>query len=208
MCWFHPTFITRQATISGVVIQIVKFMKLNSISLSHLVTGRVLANEGRNCGVLFAIALSLVMSLPLQGCSELHQSFYPTLGDAINSGEITRGWLPDFVPANTHDIRIAYNPSSAKTWCAFQFSPDGSQRLRNHLSSPQMLPPRVRRIEGSGLEWWPDFLRGTLNLAAIQSHGFTVYLVSERDIGENTREVLFAINWLTGRGYFYRTTGG
>lgn len=150
----------------------------------------------------------VALSLSVQGCREPHQSVYPTLAAAIKSGEITRGWLPDFMPASAHDIRIAYDPSSSMTWCAFRFSPDDSQLLRSHLTRPQVLPPRVRRLDSSGLKWWPDFLKGNLNLAAIQCHGFTVYVVTEQDVGTSTLKVLFAINWLTGDGYFYRTTGG
>jgi len=162
-------------------------------------------------GAVFAFpamaALSIFLSLPLQGCRE-PQSFYPTLGNAINSGEVTRGWLPDFMPATTHDIHIAYDPSSPMTWCAFQFSPDDSQRLRSHLDSPKALSPRVRNIEGSGWQWWPDFLKGHLDLATIQNRGFTAYVVTEQDRGPYTLEVLFVINWQTGYGYFYRTASG
>jgi hypothetical protein len=149
----------------------------------------------------------MFLSLPLQGCRE-PQSFYPALTNAVNSGEVARGWLPDFMPTTTHDIHIAYDPSSPMTWCAFQFSPDDSQPLRRHLASPTALSPRVSNIVGSGWQWWPDFLKGQLDLAAIQNRGFTAYVVTEQDKGPYTLEVLFVINWQTGYGYFYRTASG
>lgn len=171
--------------------------------------GAVFAKRAVTRGVLFAMSvLCIALSLSIQGCRELHQSFYPTLANAINSGEITRGWLPDFMPATTRDIHIAYDPSSPMTWCAFKFSPDDSQLLRTHLASSKSLSSSVRNIQSSGWQWWPDFLKGNLDRAAIQNRGFTVYEVTEQDKSAFAREILFVINWQTGYGYFYRTAGG
>lgn len=187
-----------------------KGARLISSSLHHFTGGGIAITKlVRRRSVLIAISvLCATLSSPFLGCRESHQSFYPTLAAAMKAGEIARGWLPDFMPASTHDIHIAYDPSSPMTWCAFQFSPDDSQGLRSRLVSPKALPARVRNIKGSGWQWWPDFLNGNLNLAAIQNRGFTPYVVTEQDMGASTREVLFVINWQTGYGYFYRTASG
>ena len=153
-------------------------------------------------------ALCIVSSALLQGCRERHEYFYPSLADAARSGEITRGWMPDFLPASSRTIHIAYDPSSPRTWCTFEFSSDDSQRLRENLRSVTSLPPRVKRIGTPGPSWWPDFLKGDVDVTTIRGNGFASYIVTEPDVGANTLEVLFVIDWTKGRGYFYRTASG
>jgi hypothetical protein len=142
------------------------------------------------------------------GCREQHEYFYPSLADAAKSGEISRGWMPEYLPASSRDIHITYAAESPRTWCVFDFSPDDSQRLRENLKSVTSLPPRVERIGNPGPSWWPDFLKGDLDVTTIHGHGFEPYIVTEPDMGTYRLEVLFAIDWAKGRGYFYRTASG
>jgi hypothetical protein len=143
----------------------------------------------------------------LQGCRERHEYFYSSLADAAKSGEITRGWMPDFMPVSSRAIHIAYDPSSPRTWCVFEFSPDDSQRLRKNLRSVTSLPPSLKQIANPRLSWWPSLLKGNLDVTTIYGRGFAPYIITERDVGANTLEVLFVIDWAKGRGYFYRTAG-
>src|SRR5207253_11025087 len=83
----------------------------------------------------------------LQACRKGQERFYPVLADATKSGEVTRGWLPDFLPKSSSKIHLLYDPSSPRTWCAFEFSPTDTQRLRGNLTSVEATPARVRYIE-------------------------------------------------------------
>src|ERR1700737_4735282 len=50
-----------------------------------------------------------------QACGDRHEYSYATVGEAIKAGEITRGWIPDYLPASSRAIHIAYDPSSPRT---------------------------------------------------------------------------------------------
>lgn len=45
------------------------------------------------------------------GCGHDQSTFYPSLADADKAGEITHGWIPEFLPKSTHAIRQVYDIS-------------------------------------------------------------------------------------------------
>jgi len=134
-------------------------------------------------------------------------SFYPSLNDAIKAGEIDRGWIPDYLPESSHAIHIIYDPASPWTWCAFEFSPADSQGLKKNLTSVNALPQRLKRVDDPGASWWPDYLKGKIDVKRFHANGngFDAYVVEEPDVQSRTGVVLFAIDWAKGRGFFYRT---
>jgi hypothetical protein len=143
-------------------------------------------------------------SILIANCSDRQESFYPALADATRAGEITRGWIPDFLPESAQAIHIIYDPGSPRTYCAFEFSPDDSQRLIKDLNNLDALPPSVRDVQRSGVSWWPAMLKGNLDVERIHRAGFKLYIVEEPG-PPNTDILLFAIDWTKGRGFFYRT---
>jgi hypothetical protein len=144
----------------------------------------------------------------LQARGNRQESSYATLADAVKAGEISRGWIPEYLPTSSHAIHIVYDPSSPRTWCAFEFSPADSQSFKKNLKSVNALPQRLKRVDSPGASWWPDFLKGDLDFARFQGKGFDAYVAEEPDVQSNTDLVLFAIDWAKGRGFFYRTPGG
>jgi hypothetical protein len=144
----------------------------------------------------------------LQACSGRQESSYTTLDDAIKAGEITRGWIPDYLPRSSHAIRITYDPSSPRTWCAFEFSPAAPQDLKKNLTSVSVFPEDVKHLDDPGLPWWPRFLKGDIDVAKVHEAGFDAYVTEEPAIQSSNDVVLFAIRWADGRGFFYRTPAG
>ena len=144
-------------------------------------------------------------SILVVGCGDRRDSFYSSLADADKAGEITRGWIPDYLPGSSRAIHIIYAPESPRTWCAFEFSPGDSQRLRENLKSVGALPPPVKRVASPGVSWWPAVLKGNLDVEKIHRAGFELYMVEEPAPPANTDILLFAIDWTNGRGLFHRT---
>lgn len=154
------------------------------------------------------LGMCVAMSLLPHGCDGRQESSYTTLADAIKAGEISRGWMPDYLPKTSHAIHIVYDPSSPRTWCAFEFTPGDSDKLKKNLTSASPLPERLKHVNGPGASWWPHFLKGDLDVAKLHGSGLEVYIAEEPDVQSNTDLVLFAIDWTEGRGFFYRTAGG
>jgi len=153
--------------------------------------------------LLLVLCVGLTAIL-VAGCGDRRDSLYPSLADAIKSGEITRGWIPDFLPGSSGTIHIIYAPESPRTYCGFEFSPDDSQRLKENLTGIDALPPSVRHVRSPGESWWPAVLKGSLDVEKIKMAGFKLYKVEEPAPAGSTI-LLFAIDWTKGRGFFYRT---
>jgi hypothetical protein len=151
--------------------------------------------------------LSVASTVLFQACRERGEWYYSSLSEATKAGEVGRGWIPSFLPESSRAIHVTYDPSSPRTWCAFEFLPDDSQRLRENLTNVDLLPPRLKNIGSLNLPWWPEILSGDLYLASLRSQGFLPYIVTELDVGSQTRLLLFAIKWDTGRAFFYRVPG-
>jgi hypothetical protein len=150
----------------------------------------------------------IAASACLQACAGRQESSYASLEDAIKAGEITRGWIPDSLPRSSRSIHIIYDPSSPRTWCAFEFSPADSQGLKKNLTSVNALPQPVKRVDDPGVSWWPGFLKGDLDVGRFHGNGFDAYVAEEPDLQSSNDVVLFAIDWAKGRGFFYRAAGG
>jgi len=157
-----------------------------------------------SAGVLL-LSACIAATAFLQACSDRHESSYASLADASKAGEITRGWIPDYLPRKTRSIHIMYEPSSPRTWCAFEFSPFDSQGLKENLSTVSALAGRLKYIDDPGVSWWPAFLKGNLDIVRFRAEGFDAYVAQEVAPQSSNDMVLFAIDWATGRGFFYRT---
>ena len=189
MCPVRPEVFTRETTIPLVASDMIG--KAN--------------NRFRSRVVLLGMCIAASVLLP--GCGDGKEYSYATLADAAKAGEISRGWIPDYVPTSSHAIHIVYDPSSPRTWCAFEFSPADSQSLKKNLTSADALPQRLKRVDSPGASWWPDFLKGDLDVARFHGNGFDAYVAEEPDVRSSTDLVLFAIDSAKGRAFFYRTAG-
>jgi hypothetical protein len=150
-------------------------------------------------GVMSACLISMLL-----GCREREEAFYSTLKDAAVAGQITRAWIPDFLPMSSRSIHIIYAPESPRTWCAFEFAPEDSKRLGESLTPVGAFPTPAKRIDNPGVPWWPNFLSGTLSEARIHNAGYSLYGTLEPDVRDSKDLVLFAVDWKNGRGFFYR----
>jgi len=155
------------------------------------------------------VALALPLWLFLTAChGDRRESFYPSLADAKRDGAIDRGWIPDFLPENSRNIHELHDMSPSQTWCAFEFLPAESQSLRKSLRIIDAPPPVVRRVREPGKPWWPNVLVGNLDVRKIHRAGLELSVVVEPDTPSSNIVLLFAVDWTTGRGFFYRTRQG
>jgi hypothetical protein len=68
-------------------------------------------------------AILLVVVAMLAGC-ESRESRYPSVEAARADGAMQRGWIPEFLPASAHDIRLSYDLDSNEIWLRFGYAPD------------------------------------------------------------------------------------
>jgi hypothetical protein len=148
-----------------------------------------------------------VFGLLLGACgSDRGEYFYQTFADADKAGEITRGWIPDdLIPSTSRSIHLAEQLSPSKEWCAFEFPPADAEILRRNLKSIDSLPASVRQVRSPSASWWPEVLRGNLDVKKISGEGFQLYVVEKPANSVDMGIYLFALDWSKGRGFFYWT---
>ena len=120
---------------------------------------------------LWRAAFCISLGWILVACgNDRREYFYQTLADADKAGEITRGWIPhDLIPNSSRAIHLVEELSPSKEWCAFEFSLADAEILRKNLKSIDTLPPSVRRVQTPVVSWWPEVLKGKLNLEKIRT---------------------------------------
>jgi hypothetical protein len=133
------------------------------------------------------------------------ESFYASLAEADKDWAITRGWIPDFLPASSRTIHEVHDLSPSKEWCAFEFLPSDSQILRKKLNRFEALPSSVRRVPSPGVAWWPAILKGDLDVEKIRGVGLDLEIVKMPETSVSTQILLFAVDWAKGRAFFYST---
>jgi hypothetical protein len=149
----------------------------------------------------------VALALLLAACGSARKEyFYQSLADAEKAGEITRGWIPDdLIPSNSRAIHLVEQLSPSKEWCAFEFQPADAETLRRNLKSIDLRPPSVQQLRNPGASWWPEVLRGNLDVAKIHMAGFQLYVVERPANSVDMGIYLFALDWSKGRGFFYWT---
>ena len=159
-----------------------------------------------NSSLHFA-ALYLCLASFLLGCGgDRRESFYPNISDAEKDGAITRGWIPDnLLPRSSHAIREVHELSPSREWCSFEFPPTEWQSPKNDFKGVDSLPPSLMRVPSPGVSWWPAVLRGNLDVSKVQGEGLKLYVVERPATSVTTDVLLFAIDGVKGRGFFYRT---
>jgi hypothetical protein len=154
--------------------------------------------------VVPALYLTVFCTL-LAGCDERRELFYIDLASTAKAGESARGWVPEYLPKTSRNIRLLELDSPSKEWGGFEFISADSQSFRETLKSVAVLPASVRRVPSPGKSWWPAVLKGNLDTQKIHQEGFELYIVESPADSVSTWIYLFAIDWSKGRGFFYGT---
>lgn len=150
------------------------------------------------------LAVAVCLGPFIFGCGHDHSTFYSSLTDADKAGEITRGWLPDFLPKSSHAIRQVYDLSPSTEWCEFEFAPADAQSLRKNVKEEvETLPAPVADVPNPHVSWWPRLLEGNLDVGRIHSAGFRLYALVRPATSVSTETWLFAIDWQNGRAFLY-----
>jgi hypothetical protein len=141
----------------------------------------------------FYIAVPLLFTTI--GCSDFHESAYPTAEAARHAGVVERGWLPQVLPARATEIRERHNVDTNEIVGSFAFQATDAEALRGLEQIPQ---ERVRQIAGPHRvpSWWPEVLRGDLEPPELARADLEI-------LKEKQGEFLFAIDWKTGRCFFW-----
>jgi hypothetical protein len=147
----------------------------------------------------------LLMLLVLVGChNDKVEWSYASLADVKKAEPSAQSWVPsDLLPKSSRNIEVVGELSPSKEWCAFEFTPSGSNGLLKNLNKVDTLP--VGNVKNPHVPWWPTVLTGYLDMKEIRSVGLELFVVEKPANAVNTTIYLFALDLPKGRGYFYST---
>jgi hypothetical protein len=138
---------------------------------------------------------ALAMALACAGIDAQTNS-YATLAEARQAGAIANGWMPDGLPAGSHDIREGHVPGTRQRWGVINFPQSEDAALRA-LLQPEELSLDGQHCDVPGrVEWWPVILRGAIDgerLAATQLRAYRA----------KAGNLIVAVNWNQGRAYYW-----
>jgi hypothetical protein len=139
-----------------------------------------------------------IISLPAIGCRNVDvvTASYATLDEARREGAVERGWIPEGLPAGTHEIREAHDLDSNRRWGLFSFRPEDSATLKQLLEADEKPLSGVRADAPPRIEWWPVLLRGALDAESIAATGLRAY-------GSVDGRLIFLVNWQQCRAYYW-----
>lgn len=150
------------------------------------------------------VVLCFGLGCVIAGCHrDRFESFYSSFSDATKDRAIERRWIPAFLPPSSRNIHLVGDLSPSRVWGAFEFLPADSDQLRKSIKTVDTLPRSLAHLPGLGKEWWPSYLEGNLDLKKIHDAGLQLYVVEEPATASTTTLELFAIDWTSGRGFFY-----
>lgn len=142
------------------------------------------------------LAAALVLVAACIG-SNVHTMSFATMAEARAAGAADRGWVPASMPDSAYELRVAYEPDGERRWGIFNFRAEDAGAVRALLQSEETSLSGVRMEIPARIEWWPIVLRGDLDHDRVASTGLRAY----RALGG---EMIVAVNWKQGRGYYWR----
>jgi hypothetical protein len=63
------------------------------------------------------------LAVTVASCSDTYETTYANYAEAENDGAVARGWIPDFVPRNAHDIQELHNVDTNQQTLTFFIEP-------------------------------------------------------------------------------------
>ncbi len=143
---------------------------------------------------------------------ETRERSYPSYDDAVSAGEMVRGWLPEWVPASSFDLRLRNDTDTNELWIEFSFVEsdlkEASQTMRPLDSGD---PKRLRVRRAGEISWWPEDLRGVFEWRELTGQYQFFQVDRKQGMGEQegsrSRESGYlAVSWGTGEAYYWETS--
>jgi hypothetical protein len=94
----------------------------------------------------------------LAGCRDPDQIYreYPSQAEATAAGEVERGWLPEWIPAEARHLHLQNDVDTNEWWLRFDLDSAPAARLKRNLE--RVPPTAVRLSKPSRAAWWFDGL--------------------------------------------------
>jgi hypothetical protein len=102
-------------------------------------------------------SLLLVFIVLVVGCERLDviENNYADMADAISSGAVAAGRIPDFLPPQARDIKEVHNVDTHEVWVRFLIGHDGEEEIKEVCV---LLDYQDVSFPRKVVRWWPSDL--------------------------------------------------
>jgi hypothetical protein len=152
----------------------------------------------RRAVMRIALCVFLMTTALVAACAgvKAQTNSYATLAEARQAGAIERGWIPDGLPTDSHDMREGHVPGTSQRWGIFEYPQAQEAMLRTLLEPQELSADGLPCDVPARIEWWPRVLRGPLDGSRVTATGARVYRAKSGDLW-------FVVNWNQGRAYYW-----
>ena len=97
-------------------------------------------------GAVASVLVALVLAVERWFGLDMHAE-YATLADAVADGAVTRGWVPEWVPASARELQESHDLDTNESWLTFTFDaadadfPNAPRRGTGEPIRTQQIPP-------------------------------------------------------------------
>lgn len=115
--------------------------------------------------VLISIEITFLFCI---GCNEIEKKHFDNLDSAKQSHLIEKGWIPDFIPPDSRDIRLESDIDMASVYG--RFSSSDIDAIRKHCSSAE----DSFRLPGHAPTWYPKDFGDAVTAGHLKDKGYEV----------------------------------
>jgi hypothetical protein len=176
-----------------VIVFLLRFVHLRS-PLEDELPGEAQAMAKRRIASLGLAALLMAAACERM---ETTEDAHPDLQAAINAGVMQKGWIPQFLPPSTRDIRLSSNLDTNEVWLHFSMNSSDRGSIENACRPSQRAEMTFPRRTVA--RWWPGALTEERRSAQRQEASYLFYHCEDGGsiaVEEGWRSVFY---WNSGR---------
>lgn len=92
--------------------------------------------------------------LIVSACSERIEVKYGSFGEAVEAGAVERGWIPDFLPSSSTQIRDVHDLDTNEGWLRFEYASEDREALVGRLIPASTSELTAAPLRDPRVDWW------------------------------------------------------
>jgi hypothetical protein len=146
------------------------------------------------------LATSLMLVVLAVACEqwEVLEETYSSRDQLVRDGAITRGWIPEWIPASATDVREVHDLDTNRSQLAFAYREFDTAALAPSCKSETQ--SRITVARTALRSWWPP----ELTVASAETKRFSLFACAQ----DREPQAFLAIDPANRTAYFWREWSG
>lgn len=125
---------------------------------------------------------------------------------------MVRGWLPEWVPRSSFDLRLRNDTDTGDLWIEFSFVASDLREASQTMRPLDSGDPKLLRVPRAGeISWWPEDLQGVFEWRELAGEYQFFHVYRKQGMGgqdgfHGRESGYLAVSWGTGKAYYWETS--